>query len=480
MKNPHRHKWLLWVLSLLLFKLLLSGNVWGQAAPVKPETAPAEEEAVEKPPVKPPPKPPSEAPPELTPEKPGYFPGIAATPETTLEVGPITGIMAPFGNPLAMDTLIRGWHTHRLGPLGLSTYLEYDALYRTNIFQTSTEKKADFINSFNPGIRMELPLAGRHKISLGYLGNYFLFTKNDTENHYDHNVNVDAAFNFPGGLSLRFGNTYRAATEERTAVTGRQRDYERLTPYFLGTYRLSERWKVQVTYQFDNLLFLQPIDQSDEYREHIAGMTLYYKFWPKTALMAQYLFTAREYPFSPQGDNTAKSGFVGLTWDPTAKFTGLVKFGYSQKSYDNELPGRSNSPSSWAMSLQTLYRYSRYTQFSLTGQRSIQEDLDFGNNAYENTAIFLSVNHEWPYFRLTSYLALSYSLNDYINAVVDPVTGDSKKRSDRNISLGGGLSRPFTKWLRLRLDYNYTNRSSNFSGFSYNDHRILAGVQGSF
>lgn len=479
MNKAHTWRWWLAGIVLAILTVYVCGPARGQELPARGE-APGEEEPAEKPRRKPPPPPPPEAPPEVTPGKPGYYPGIAARPEVVLEVGPITGILAPYGNPLAMDTLLRGWRTHWLGPLRLSPFLEYNTLYRTNILLTTSEKMDDFIHVINPGLRLELPLGRRHKISLGYLGNYFIYSQHDHESHYDHNVNVDAALNFPGGLSLRLGNTYRAATEERTAVTGRQRDYERITPYFLANYKLSDRWRVQGIYQLDALLFARPEDRADDYTDQLGGVACCYRFWPKTALLAQYIIASRDYPQSPQGNNIAHSPFVGLTWDPTAKFTGVVKFGYSFKRYENQLPERDNSPRSWAMSLQTLYRYSRYTQVSLTGQRSIQEDLDFGNNAYKNTAFYLTLNHKWHYFRLASYVVFSYSLNDYLNGVVDPVTGEIKMRTDKTIGTGAGVSRPFTRWLKLRLDYSYANRSSNFSNFSYNEHRILAGVQASF
>jgi len=488
MADSQLPKWIMRTLNLmilplcLLVMLSLPRDSRGEIA-AEPETTPQGQETLPEAPRKPPeakPKPGEEVKPELAPTKPGEIKDIAATRETTLEVGPMTGILAPYGNPLAMDTLLRGWQSHRLGPVRISPFLEYDALYRTNIFQTSTDKHADFLNVINPGIRMEMPLAGAHRISMGYLGNYYIFTRFNQQSHYDHNINVDGAFNFPGGLSVRVGNTFRAATEEATAATGRERPYDRITPYLLANYKFSDRWRVQGIYEYDTLLFTHAVDRFDEFQEQIGAATLYYKFWPKTAALVQYVVTARTYPASPLGNNFAQSPFLGLTWDPSAKLTGTIKFGYTFKNYDNFLAGRNNSPDSFALGIQTLYRYSNFTQISLTAQRSIQEDLDFGNNAYENTAVYLTVSHEWHFFRLTTYASASYTNNSYLNDVVDSATGVLQLRKDRIITFGAGAGRPLTKWLRLRLDYSYADRGSNFSGFTYNEHRIMLGVQSSF
>jgi hypothetical protein len=206
-------------------------------------------------------------------------------------------------------------------------------------------------------------------------------------------------------------------------------------------------------------------------------MTLSYKFWPKTAALVQYIFISRTYPDAPVNDKIINTPFIGLIWDPTAKISGTVKLGYSFTNYDEKIPGRNNSPKSFSTSVQTLYRWSRYTTISLTAQRSQQDDVDFGNSAFWNTGVFLTLNHEWTYFKTTTYATFSYTNNSYINDSFDAGTGTFRRRDDNIIYGGVGLSRSLTRWLRLRLDYSYLNNSSNFSGFTYNDHRFLIGLQ---
>ncbi|OGP69931.1 MAG: hypothetical protein A2Y80_05265 [Deltaproteobacteria bacterium RBG_13_58_19] len=462
-------------ISLLIFTLVCGGPSWGQGTAPKADPPKVKEEAA--------PEEPKEKPPEILPGEPGYRPGVLPPlPVTTLEVGPAGGVMAPYGYAGAYDTLQRGWTSHRLGPLPVrvAPYLEYAGIYRTNIYQTSANKIADFVNGVNPGLRFELPVAGRHKLSVGYLGNYFFYTRHDHDSHFDHNVNADAAVNFRGGLSLRFGNAFRAATEERTAVTARQRDYIRENPYFNTSYSITDRWRLEGSYQLDFMQFAKQEDRISNYRQNTGGGTLYYKFWPKTAALMQYIITRRTYPYSAQGNNLGHSPLAGLTWDPTAKVTGTVKFGYTFKQFDQQVQGRDNAPDSWAMSMETLYRYSNYTTFALTAQHSIQEDVDLTvNNAYRNTAIYANWNHKWHIINADLYLTVAVTNNAYISASADPATGLIKKRQDNIFSFGGGISRPLTRWLKLRLDYQYANKDSNFTDFSYMEHKIIFGIQSS-
>ena len=324
------------ILTILLFSTLMCATTefaWGQAAasaPVPPEVL--EEVAPEQKPEKP-----AESPPEL--------PWSLKTqpefqPSPTLELGPLTGILAPYGYSGALDTLARGWETHRLGPVRVSPFLGLTETYRTNIYQAYADKKADLVSTLNPGMRFELPLAQQHRLSLGYLGSYYFFSRYDQNNHYDHNLNVDGNFNFPGGLALRAGNTLRLATEERTSTTARQRDYNRITPYLQGAYKMADRWKLEANYLLDNLLFLKRIDRNSNYSDHNASLSLFYKFWPKTSALVQYIFTYRDHPYQHISDNIIHTPLVGLTWDPTAKLSGTVKFGYTFQNYLKSAPVR--------------------------------------------------------------------------------------------------------------------------------------------
>jgi hypothetical protein len=246
--------------------MLYAGVVTAAEAPDEKGVTPqVQEEEVPKPPEKPPEKPLTL--PELL-EKVPY-----AGPATTFEVGPSYGTFAPYGYGAAFDTLGRGWQRHKIGPVVVSPFFEYDALYRSNIFQSSFDKKSDFINVINPGIRFELPVANKHRLSAGYLGNYFIYSRFNNESHYDHNLNADASFNFPR-WSFRFGNTLRLATEERTAQNLRQRDYTREVPYFGASFKFADRWRIDGNYQFEALEFAKQVDRRDNYQSHTASWSM--------------------------------------------------------------------------------------------------------------------------------------------------------------------------------------------------------------
>lgn len=472
MKNRRGGQWQFGAANLAILVLLYACVATGAEVPSGGPSPQAEEdEARPKPPEKPP-------------EPPGFPPSSSQAtpfePFTSLEAVPTTGILAPYGNPLATDPLAKGWQTHRLGALRVSPYLGYDAIYRTNLFGSPNNKKADFANSISPGIRFELPVAGKDRLSFGYFGSAFLYSRFNNQSHYDQNFNAAADFNF-NRLDMSFGSALRMATEEANAKTLRQRPYDRVSPYFSAGYRLADVWKIEGNYQFDSFLFAKKQDNIDEYQNNLMGLTLFYKLLPKTSAFLQYNVDLRNHPFNHVNDNVTQSPFLGLQWDPTAKITGSVKFGYTVATYNNHnVPGRDNAPAGFAFSIQTSYKYSRSTSITLIAQRSVQEDVDFNNNGYVNTGFTLTLTHLFDYFKVTSYASFAYYNNRYVGTTLDAASGSLVHELNNITSAGAGLSRPVTKWLRVRLDYLYNNTGSNISNLSYNEHFVSLGLQSSF
>jgi hypothetical protein len=432
--------------------------------------------------------PPPEKPPEKPPEVPSLIPsGVSYLTGLTFQPAPSLGTLAPYGYGAAENTLIRGLVRHPLGPIGVFPSLEYDGMYRTNVFSSYNHKESDFVNTINPGIGFELPVAGQHKLSVGYLGNAFIYSRYGDLSHFDQNVNVDGALNFPR-LSLRVGSAFRAATEEPYATVvstisiGRQRFYYRTTPYLEASYKVADLWRLEANYQFDYLAFGKTIDHGNNYQYNTLSTTLFYKFWPKTSALVQYMAAIRTFPYNSPNDNVVHTPMVGLQWDPTAKLSGTIKFGYTIANYYNApaLPGYTSTTNSWALSIQTNYKITTYTNVSLVAQRSIQQDTDYANSTYINTGVFSTLTHNWHYFDITSYMTFSYFNSSYQADSFNSYTGAWEKRNDNYISFGSGLSRPVTRWLQVRLDYLYTDRGSNFNYYANMEHKVLFGLRSTF
>ncbi|HQO64616.1 MAG TPA: outer membrane beta-barrel protein, partial [Syntrophorhabdus sp.] len=55
----------------------------------------------------------------------------------------------------------------------------------------------------------------------------------------------------------------------------------------------------------------------------------------------------------------------------------------------------------------------------------------------------------------------------------EPFTGFFKERTDKVYSTGIGAFYDIQKYLKVRLDYNYINRDSNFENYSFGENRVM-------
>lgn len=466
-----------WILAMLVTMSLTLGPglAWGEEPPAGEKT----EEEVKKPEVPLPglPKKPS--------EQPGFFPTAGpATPYGSADLstgvlGPATGLLAPYGNAAAYDTLSRGWIPHKVGPVTIYPFLEYDAMYRSNVFLTPTNPKGDFINCINPGLRLDAQITPKNRISVGWLGNAQIYSKYTDQSYFTQNFNIDLDLNLDftrtGRLSFKVGNAIRSGLIEQSPENGRTRPYLRDTPYIQAGYVVSEKMKIVGFYQYDGFSFTKSVDKFNNYQQNSGGVTVFYKFWPKTAALLQYMIVSTTYPDSPVDNSNVHTVLTGLSWDPTAKLNGTIKFGVSITDYDQSAPDRNKTPTSFVTSVSTAYRYSKFTTFNLTVQRSKQDNINYDNAPYWNTGVFFTVTRDWHYLKSTLYAGISYTNNDYINPTLDGTV--LKRRQDNVFYIVGGLYSPLNRWLRLRFDYSYIDNQSNFSSYTYSEHRVLLGLQ---
>lgn len=113
----------------------------------------------------------------------------------------------------------------RFGRMTLSPFLSLSEAYRTNIYQTETDRKSDFVTVTDLGFRLRYQFGTENTFDAGYkLGffNYARYSRNDyTDQRADGTINV----RFPGGLNFRLSHNFIDSTYERSALTARMRDY---------------------------------------------------------------------------------------------------------------------------------------------------------------------------------------------------------------------------------------------------------------
>lgn len=361
----------------------------------------------------------------------------------------------------------------RYGRMSLSPYLLLTEMYRSNIYQTERDTKSDFVTVTDLGVRFSSQFGANNTFDAGYkVGflNYARYSRNDyTDQRGDATLNV----RFPGGLGFRLSHNYIDSTFERSAAIGRMRDYNQNLTTFSASYAFADRWKIEPKYGRDHFLFEKSIDRMGNYLSQTLGASLYFRFLPRVSALGEYEYLNKEFSIlGRDSDHIAHTVYFGLSFDPVGKLKGVAKFGYSSKKFDRRIPGRDDNPRSWVTSIDLTQDFTRFTRLSLVASRGFMDDPDWQNASLTISTISASLHHMFTR-KIGGTLNGSFRENRYLDRRTDPITGVTKKRLDKTYSVGCGAFYNIQEWLQAALDYSYTDKDSNFEGYSFSENRVM-------
>ena len=111
----------------------------------------------------------------------------------------------------------------------------------------------------------------------------------------------------------------------------------------------------------------EELTQYFDYTQPELGATFFYRVMPKTDLLLQARYNDVSYdtnrPFADKLDSSEQNYQIGVTWDATAKTTGIAKVGYLIKDFDSPSYNSHEFPS-WEVAVDWSPR--KRTTFNLT------------------------------------------------------------------------------------------------------------------
>lgn len=213
------------------------------------------------------------------------------------------------------------------GRLTLLPELALQETYRSNIYQTESDKKSDYITTITPGLGLKYKF-GRSSFDLNYRVGFLNFARYSSNNYQDHRANGLLNLVTSGGLQLTLGNNFTKSTLERTGVITRQRPYHFNTFNAAAGYGFADRWKVEAKYVRDDQAFSSSLDRASEYTNSLYGMSLYYRFLPRVSGLIEYDYAVKSFNSSSRiSDHKDHLAYLGLAFDPAGKLKGSAKAG---------------------------------------------------------------------------------------------------------------------------------------------------------
>lgn len=372
--------------------------------------------------------------------------------------------------PAAMDA----------GPVRIIPMASIQTGYDDNILSASDNEQDDVITVLTPSVQL-IAEDGVNAYRVAYRLSKGIYNDSSDDNYLDHDLSADAHLEFSHRSMLDLKAAYSKSHETRgtglSAAGGIANaidsplEFDVKTAGFKYTYGGQDatgRVEVFADHLDREYTNFRSITESRDVTETTAGAVFYYQVAPKTSL----LFEARnkDIDYDVDGGNSLDSNtwkyFIGATWESTAKTTGTVKLGRTERDFDSSAR-KDFSGTSWEASVRWLPR--TYSTVDLTTGR-IEKETNGNGDFIDNSFVSINWNHAWNDIMSTD-LGIGFSSDDY--------EGAADERKDETTSLNLGLNYDFRRWLTFGLLYQYNDTDSNVANADYKKNVYLLTVNAS-
>ena len=347
---------------------------------------------------------------------------------------------------------------------GLLWNVQAQSGYDDNVYRSFRQEESDGLFVLEPKAALR-GLRGSHQFDIGYAGAFGRYFNESELDYTDHAFKAHALLDHSARLKTEYTLGHDRAHDEpgstdAVAFPGREPNEWR-NDHATGKF---EYGRADSTGQLVGELRYEEFrytNNDQEFRDNDATGatgTFYYRLAPRTRLLfeldyAEYDYRTTDLFGSDQsGDETRY--LTGVTWEATAKTTGVLKFGYRDRTYDDD---RYDSLSGLALQLDGTWKPTSHTTFTFGAARENQESAQQGTGGYLRSSVKAGAVHDLtPRTRLK--LNLDYSNDDFEGGF---------DREDDGLDFSLGLDYNLLRWLDIGAEYRYEERDSDLDIFDY-------------
>ncbi len=199
----------------------------------------------------------------------------------------------------------------------------------------------------------------------------------------------------------------------------------------------------------------------NDFRSPRAHAEFYLRATPRTYWLVGSRQIQTDYqhqnPAMASRDNMAGFYYTGAEWEVTGKTQGIARLGYQIKNFDSN-QRETFKGFSWDIGFEWLPQ--EHTLITLkTTQAAVNPDQDGDYNL--QTRYQADIKHDWNSYLATQLSAL-YQEDDYTGAL----QGDSSRDSER-YALSAGIDYQIKRWILLEANWQYQDKTSNRTGYSF-------------
>ena len=356
-----------------------------------------------------------------------------------------------------------------LGPLTAYPSVTYQLQHNDNIVLQAPDSglvKSDTIQVLNPSVRVEGKQgANVYGLDLGFTSGRY--GDSTADNYDDNNVSANALFNPEARVRIGLRAEHLDAHDPRgstndplTAEPNRYRQGTLGGIFGYGASGAQGRLEFELggtdKHYYNNRATTAINDQDQRY----GGVTFFWRIAPRTSLLAQVKRTTFDFtdPASPL-DSTETRLLGGVTWEATAKTTGIFKIGQLRKDLKDSTRDDFTG-GSWEG--QVTWSPLTYSKWDFSTSKATRETTGGAGNFILGTTYGARWTHAWT-SQFSTAASASHSIDDYKG--ID--------RNDKIDSLGLKGTYQMRRWLSFGADYRWSKRDSNVDTSDYKNNVFM-------
>ena len=359
-----------------------------------------------------------------------------------------------------------------LGPINAYPSIGLSLKHDDNLFSTPNNTKGDWSKVLTPSVRFEAKQAANtYSLTLGStIGRY---NNSTADNYTNYNANGLADLDMTARLRARLKADYTDAQDPRGSTNNPlSSEPDRYRENYLGgvvSYG-AQGAKGRIDFELGHLTHHYYNNRATTYAsDHDntdVGATFYWRVAPKTSLLVQGKHTSINYLWTDSTQDSKENRLLaGVTWEATAKTTGIFKLGMARKSFDDPNV-RGGTQASWEGAIRWSPR--TYSTVDLNLAKTPAETTGGLGNYIDRTNTGAVWTHQWN-SRVTTAATVSYLTDQY--------KGFDRKDNTQNYGLKATYN--MRRWLNLGADYMHTLRDSSDANFDFKRNTIMLFVNAS-
>jgi hypothetical protein len=347
---------------------------------------------------------------------------------------------------------------------GLNTGLKYDD--NITSANAASEKFDSWAITVTPALQAQL-IDGQTVFTVDAALEYGDYFSSTDDNYLDVLLKAKAEVDVNQSRRFGFDTSYIVGHEDRGSgifegTSGADQNepnaYDVTTVggyYEYGAKTTPARIRANAQYSTKEYSNFESVTQYRNFDNTTLGATFYYDTRSASSIFLDFQHVDTAYDLTdPTGnrDSTTSTARMGVEWQATASTEGSVKFGYQNKSFDNQ---ERDDFSGLSWDAKVTWKPLTYSAFDFSTGRTSRDPNGFGDFV-RGTSYGLKWHHEWSEL-FTSSIGFQQVNDDY--------TGID--REDRSKVYQFGLNYYVTRWLTLNTGVDIFEIDSTDSQYVY-------------